>query len=279
MLLYLVAFGMIFRARPPTLFVCAILLGFTSHLMADTSVSYTHTTGPQSYEDHNIGVFIGSGPEFTLGGSYDNYSSNVSSGTFKTYGLSLGRTVGEETWQIFGSWTPEVNAYKAKSIGFKVGEQSGPTNAELGYTRIMQTDGSVPFDINQNDILAGVTYKIVKTTLSGDIIKSIYDKGIAGQSLREGKVVHTSGISNPIQPYPNYSAFGKVNQQLLSWLKIWVSLAHVQYEAGGASSADAYSTGVGVFWQALRATVEFNQYITSDQSSSKFVSTGIGLSF
>ncbi len=278
------------RRFPFSFFFYLFLICPPTHLRAETSVSYTRISGSQSYDGHNLELSLGSESGTKLGGGFNRYSSDVSSGSVSTYSLSLGGGTPDESWQIFGSLTPEVDGYKAKSVGLNVstislpdeeeesGSSAAQTYAHLGYHRIMHTDGSPSIDVNQNDLSSGLTYRIAKTALFGSFTKSLYDKN-PPSSLRSAKYSHISGVSQQIQDYSDYSIAGKIEQGLLSWLKIMGSYTRAQYKTGGAGSANSYTTGIGVSWQSLKGTIEFNQFIPSNGSSPKYVSAGLGFGF
>jgi hypothetical protein len=272
----------------PFLLACMAFTLAAAPAWAKTSVSYTHTTGSQSFDEHNLGITLGAGSG-TLGGGFDSFSSDASSGTFKTYSLRLTESVGDGSWEIFGSLTPQVSLYQAKSVGFVINSNvppededtwPGQTESRLGYTRVWHSDGiPQPVDVNQNNLFAGLTYGIAKTTLEASYTKSLYDNDISGLSLRPAEYIPIPGVSQAPQDYPDYWVNGKIEQGLFSWLKVWGSYTRVQYKVGSAGQADSYTTGGGLFWNGFNVSAQFNQFIPGSGLPNKYVSISAGVGF
>ncbi len=274
--------------RFPT--VCLILLSAAWPIRAGGLISYGRTTGSQSFDGHHLDMQLGSdGGHF--GGSYDSFSSDASSGTYRTYALRLGQNVGDDSWELFGSITPKVGLYDAQSVGFLINTQSGSTPAgagsaasltqsHFGYTRTWHYDGvPQPVRVEENDLLAGLTLTTGKTSLSGNYVRSIYDHDISNLPLRPAAYMPIAGTTQAPQDYPSYSVNGKIEQGIFSWLKAWASYTRVQYKEGSANFADSYTTGTTLTWKIVSFFVQYNRLIPENGATSQYVSGGAGVSF
>jgi hypothetical protein len=259
---------------------CAALLLAAVPTWADSTVSYSHTTGSQSFNGQHIGLQLGSDSS-SFGGSYDSSSSDALSGTFKTYSLNIGEDVGGASWNIFGSITPKQDLYDAQSVGFVINTDAGPqTKSQLGYTRTWHKDGvPLPENVNQNDLLAGLTYAVGKMTLSGNFTKTLYDEDISNLSLRPAAYMPIMGMTQTPQDYPSYWINSKIGLGLLTWLKAWVSYTRVQYEEGVTGAADSYTAGADATWHNITLSAQYNEFVPTNGDTNKYVSIGAGLGF
>ena len=204
----------IVKSLPGFWFLFFLIICFPDASGAWPSLNYTHTSGSNSYDGNTLDAVLDLPSGFYVGGSFNAYSSDNSSGTIKTYYGRLGRYTENGSWKLFGSVTPEVGRYKAVGGGgeFRValingdetkteekgneppppqGEQVSPntvypprwhSNPQLdligGYRRMMFTDQGQ--NINENDFTGGLGFNLYKTYLSGTYIKSVYDEEFSG---------------------------------------------------------------------------------------------------
>ena len=269
---------------------CLIVLSTAWPLKAASLLSYAHTTGSQSFDGHHLDINLGSDTDH-FGGSYDSFSSDISSGTYRTYSLRFGENVGDDSWELFGSITPKVGLYDAQSVGFVINTDAGSTPASVntpatttqshfGYTRTWHFDGvPQPVHVNENDLMAGLTYVVSNTALSGNYTKSIYDQDISSLPLRPAAYMPILGTTQAPQDYPSYSVNGRIEQGILPWLKAWASYTRIQYKEGTANFADSYTAGTSASWKFLNLSIQYNRFIPENGPTNDYVSAGAGIGF
>ena len=291
-----------------------LVLSMPAVVRAGVDVSYSHTSGSNSFDsntvDANLDLFSG----LYVGASYNSYQSDFSSGTIKTYYGRLGRVTDNGSWKLFGFAIPEVNNYKGVGGGgeFRTaligrnktnphteiqpgeqpsGQQPGPAEQEPsgwqanprldlmgGYTRLMFTDQGQKID--ENDLTGGLGFNLYKTYLSGTFTKSVYDEEISGKvNLNQRRF--NLGITPTILPgYPDYAYTASVDQTLFAGWYLLGSYTHLKFKASPDDIGNLVSFGAGVrLFSHILGTAMYTRYFPAGNPTQNFFTIGGGLEF
>lgn len=300
----------------PTLLILMGLGG--SVVFADpTGVGYTHTTGSHGFDATTIDGNVQMPKGYFIGGFYNDYHADDSSGTIRTYGGRLGRDTDDDSLSLFGSVTPEVGSFKASSIGLdfrtafigrgrsqnagSTGDLSSPDWAAIplvsligGYTRSMATDNGQNAD--SNDLTGGLGLNVLKTDLSATYTKDFYDHSFTETPAPNPGLVGGLLNTTPLTPTPRRFAVGyspsvfrgypdstvdlNAKQSLLPGWWLTGSYAHVKYKAGPDEKADLYTVGTNISLLHF-VTLEFTytRYNPSNTDNQNFYAFGGGVRF
>jgi hypothetical protein len=266
--------------------VVTCLILFPINVWALPAVSYYHTSGSNGYNGDNLDVRLPLLAGFFIGGGYQTYSSDLSNGTINTYKAEAGLATENDSLRAFGGVTPQVNGYKDSNVGadgrvriFNRDNSFGDPGPRIdligGLNHTMITDDSIHF--NEDDITGGAGVGFFKTYVKGTYTKSVYSKDVTSLPISPDKPTQIDYVPAVLEGYPDYSLTGTVTQSLLSWLDVYASYTHINFEVG-ATNANALSVGTQLtLFKTLVGSIQYTDYMPSGLSSSGYVSFNVGL--
>lgn len=221
------------------------------------------TWGSNNYHSTQFSADFGDNFHYTP--SYSQYSSDTSSGTYRTYGMEMAYDTDNFGISASGGVTPKINGYESYYWGL-----NGTLGKELnndwsfdvggGYLRTMHIDDfqlevrgrrngrefvqrrPAAFSLTQNDasLSASVGYRI--HALSLEVSRSFYDRDLAKISARSAQVNALAGINATVQGFPKSSAFIKWKSSFHTYFKPFVSYTRTAFEVNQPHS-NAYGAG------------------------------------
>ena len=152
---------------------------------------------------------------------------------------------------------------------------SGSTSA--GRRKAGMTRSSV-YTVGQTDLSAFAGARFLITELSAEVTKSVYDKNLDANTVREAQALSLSGFGAFIQGFPETSFNAKLRWKTLPLVKPYVSYAHTKFKLG-APDSDAYELGGTVGLQMLSIKASAQRYKQKGYSDQNFFMLGAGLNF
>lgn len=134
------------------------------------------------------------------------------------------------------------------------------------------------FTVGQTDLTAFAGAKFLITEISGSVSKSLYDKTLDNNLLRESPFL-AFGEFTPIQSgYPESSYNVKVKWKTLPAVRPYVSFTHTNFKLGSAPS-NATEAGVNVGLDMLNVKGSYGRYSQNGFASTNYFTLGASLNF
>lgn len=226
------------------------------------------------------------GDDFHYSPSYSQYSSDTSSGTFRTYAMELAYDTDNFGLSASGGVTPRVAGYASYFWGLH-----GTLGRELnddwsidlggGYLRTVHDDEfqieargrrngrefiirrPASFTMTQNDasLSASVGYRIHTWSVEGT--RSFYDKDLAQVSARSSQVNTLAGINASVQGFPKSSAYLKWKVKFHDVFKPYVTYTRTVFEINQPHSSTygiGFNSKIREIWDA---GISYQRYVQS----------------
>ncbi len=256
------------------------------------------TRGPANFQGWKADAAI-SQDEFILTPAYSSFSSDLTSGTFRTISARAGFQGPQAGGGLTIGGTPEVDGYSNTFVRIDGRAAFDPAASEdagsfpacrddkpclrLGASlshiehqdqfaaATSATAGRSPFRIirrttgalhlGQTDLGADARLYAARTAVSGFLTKSFYDKNLSAVSARVFALPDLGGLASLIELFPDFSAGLNVQNYSLDPLEPFLSLSHTTFEL--TNPATAATAGFDVAWGRLILTASYTFYVQS----------------
>ena len=251
----------------------------------------TYRTDLSSGSLYQGGVRIGyeAGPlSFGVTGAFvpknDGYKQN-SFGADLTFSLSPGHT--KHGHRMAGPASQSNETYGYGLAGIDIGAAANhithsddfAANGTSGDA-IRQQGAARPkrFVVGETDLSAFVGAKFLITEVSGSVSKSVYDKSLDNNLVRESPFMAMGEYSAIESGFPDSDYNVKVKWTMLPFVKPYVSFTHTNFKLGSAPS-NATEAGINVGLDMLNVKGAYGHYSQNRFTSRDYFTLGASLNF
>lgn len=263
-------------------------LGESLYVMPTFS-TYRADSSSGSYYQPGLRVGCDVGPlSLGVSGAFvpknDGYRQN-SVGADVTFSLAPGRTShgrrmagpASEGNETFGYGLAGVDLggsvnHIQHSDDFTAAGASGDALRQKGFQR------AKAFTVGQTDLTAFAGVKFLITEISASVSKSVYDKTLEGNLLRESPVMNAAGFTPVEAGFPDSDYNLKMKWKTLPVARPYVSFTHTNFKLGSRPS-NAVEAGVTVGLDMLNLKGSYEHYSQTGFGSRNYFTLGAGLSF
>jgi hypothetical protein len=256
----------------------------------------TYRTDISSGSLYQGGLRIGyeEGPlSFGLTGAFvpknDGYKQN-SFGADLTFSLSPGHT--KHGHRMAGPASQSNETYGYGLAGIDIGGSvnhithsddyfaSGTSGNALREQSLAPNNGLRPnrFVVGETDLTAFAGAKFLITEVSGSVSKSVYDRSLDNNQLRESPFMVMGEYSAIESGYPDSDYNVKVKWVMLPLVKPYASFTHTNFKLGSAPS-NATEVGVNVGLDMLNVKGAYGHYSQNGFQSRDYFTLGASLNF
>ena len=149
---------------------------------------------------------------------------------------------------------------------------SGPLLREQGTKRLKR------FVVGETDLTVFAGAKFLITEVSGNLSKSVYDKTLDNNGLRESPYLVMGEYSAIESGFPDSNYNLKIKWKTLPFVRPYVSFTHTNFKLGAAPS-NATEAGVTVGLDMLNVKGSYGHYGQNGFSSRNYFMLGASLNF
>ncbi|HEX4047245.1 MAG TPA: hypothetical protein VH309_05400 [Elusimicrobiota bacterium] len=135
-----------------------------------------------------------------------------------------------------------------------------------------------PFTVGETDLTAFAGAKFLFTEISASVSKSVYDKTLDGNNLRESPFMVMGEYAAIESGYPDSDYNIKVKWKTLPVVTPYVSFTHTNFKLGSAPS-NATEAGVSVGLDMLNVRAAYGHYGQNGFDSRNYFNLGASLNF
>jgi hypothetical protein len=134
------------------------------------------------------------------------------------------------------------------------------------------------FTVGETDLAAFAGLKFLITEISASVSKSLYDKNLDNNMVRESPFMPLGEFSAVEAGFPESSYNGKVKWTMIPFVKPYVSFTHTNFKLGSKPS-NATEAGVNVGLDMLNVKGAYGHYSQSGFFARDYFSLGASLNF
>jgi len=134
------------------------------------------------------------------------------------------------------------------------------------------------FMLGETDLTAFASAKFLITEVSASVSKSVYDKTLDGNMLRESPFLAFGEFSSIQSGYPESSYNAKIKWKTLPFVRPYVSYTHTNFKLGSAPS-NATEIGGNVGLDMLNVKGAYGHYSQNGFTSTNYFTLGASLNF
>jgi hypothetical protein len=251
----------------------------------------TYRTDLSSGSFYQGGLRVGyeTGPlSFGVSGAFvpktDGYSQN-SVGADVTFSLAPGHT--KHGHRMAGPASQDNGSFGYGLAGIDVGGQVNHITHRDAYSALgtsgaaLRQQGNAfatPFSFGETDLTAFVGAKFLITEVSGSVSKSVYDKTLDNNHLRESPFMALGEYSAIESGYPDSNYNVKVKWKTLPFVTPYVSFTHTNFKLGSAPS-NAVEAGGTVGLDMLNVRGAYGHYSQNGFTTRDYFTLGASFNF
>ncbi|HXT01364.1 MAG TPA: hypothetical protein VN915_11860 [Elusimicrobiota bacterium] len=158
------------------------------------------------------------------------------------------------------------------SDDFKANGTSGDALRQQGAPR------ANAFTVGETDLTAFAGLKFLITEISASVSKSLYDKDLDNNRVRESPFMPMGEFAAIESGFPESSYNGKIKWTMLPFVKPYVSFTHTNFKLGSAPS-NATEAGVNVGLDMLNVKGAYGHYGQNGFTARNYFTLGASLNF
>jgi hypothetical protein len=257
--------------------------------LAPTFAVYRTDLSSGAYYQGGLRIGYDKGPlSFGLSGAFvpksDGYKQN-SVGADVTFSLTPGGT--KHGHRMAGPASEGSETFGSGLAGVDIGVSgnhithsddyyaTGTSGAGLRNAGVQRTNR---FTVGETDLNAFVGVKFLITEISGSVSKSLYDKTLDNNGLRESPFMPMGEFSSIQSGYPESSYNAKIKWKTLPFVRPYLSYTHTNFKLGSAPS-NATEVGGVVGLDMLSVKGAYGHYAQNAFTSTNYFTLGASLNF
>lgn len=134
------------------------------------------------------------------------------------------------------------------------------------------------FTVGETDLTAFAGLKFLITEISASVSKSVYDKSLDNNLVRESPFMPMGDFAAIESGFPESSYSGKVKWTMLPFIKPYVAFTHTNFKLGSAPS-NATEVGVNVGLDMLNVKGSYGHYGQNGFTARNYFTLGASLNF